>query len=165
MRKRNVIIVGVVAVIGLGAIGSMGNNSSAPATATLQPVTQATSKPVVATDQPVVATEAPVVTPEPASDTSAAQRNAIAKADDYLAYTAFSRSGLIDQLVYEGFNKADSTYAVDSITVDWNEQAHLKAKDYLAYTSFSLAGLTDQLVYEGFSKAQAKYGATKAYGE
>ena len=49
-------------------------------------------------------------TPKPTPALTASQRNAIAKAQDYLAYTSFSRSGLIDQLVFEGFSKADSTY-------------------------------------------------------
>ena len=106
----------------------------------------------------------PKPTPKPTPALTASQRNAIAKAQDYLSYTSFSRSGLINQLVYEGFTKTVSTFAVDSLKVDWNEQSYLKAKDYLGYTSFSLPSLIDQLVYEGFTKAQAKYGATKAYG-
>ena len=109
-------------------------------------------------------TPTPVPTPKPTPALTASQRNAIAKAQDYLNYTSFSRSGLIDQLVYEGFTKTASTFAVDSLKVDWNEQSYLKAQDYLAYTSFSLPSLIDQLVFEGFTNAQAKYGATKAYG-
>ena len=107
-----------------------------------------------------------VTQPPTAAPPSAARlvTPAIAKAQDYLNYTAFSRSGLIDQLVFEGFTKTVSTFAVDSLRVDWNEQSYLKAQDYLAYTSFSLPSLIDQLVFEGFTNAQAKYGATKAYG-
>jgi hypothetical protein len=33
-------------------------------------------------------------------------------ARDYLDYSAFSRSGLIDQLEYEGFSKAQAVYGV-----------------------------------------------------
>ena len=109
-------------------------------------------------------TPTPVPTPKPTPALTESQLNAIAKAQDYLNYTAFSRSGLIDQLVFEGFTKTVSTFAVDSLRVDWNEQSYLKAQDYLAYSSFSLPSLIDQLVYEGFTEAQAKYGATKAYG-
>ncbi|XKG11107.1 Ltp family lipoprotein [Sutcliffiella horikoshii] len=36
-------------------------------------------------------------------------------AQDYLDYTAFSRSGLIQQLEFEGFSNADATYAVDEV--------------------------------------------------
>jgi host cell surface-exposed lipoprotein len=105
----------------------------------------------------------PVITPKPDTKLTRAQQNAIQSAKDYLAYSAFSRSGLIDQLVFEGYSKADATFATDSLHVDWNEQAFLSAQAYLDYSSFSLSGLIEQLKYEGFSKAQAEYGAKKAY--
>jgi len=90
------------------------------------------------------------------------QQNALRKAADYLDYTAFSRSGLINQLEFEKFSTADATWAADRVNANWNEQAAKKAKDYLDYTSFSRAGLIDQLIFEGFTQAQAEYGATKA---
>ncbi|MCC3334387.1 MULTISPECIES: Ltp family lipoprotein [Mycolicibacterium] len=90
------------------------------------------------------------------------QRNAVRTAEDYLDYTAFSREGLIQQLEYEGFSTEDATFAVDHITVDWNEQAARAAEDYLDYSGFSRSGLIDQLEYDGFTPAQAAYGATAA---
>lgn len=89
------------------------------------------------------------------------QQNAVRSAGDYLEYTAFSRTGLIDQLKYEGFSNEDAVWGVDGVTVDWNEQAAKSAKDYLEYTSFSRSGLVEQLVYEGFTPAQAEYGVSK----
>lgn len=89
------------------------------------------------------------------------QQNARDKAADYLEYSAFSRTGLINQLAFEKYSTADATWAVDHMTVDWNEQAAKKAKDYLEYSSFSRAGLKDQLAYEGFTPAQAEYGVSK----
>lgn len=88
------------------------------------------------------------------------QQQAIQKAKAYLNYSAFSRSGLIEQLKYEGFSSDDATFAVDNIAVDWNEQAAKKAKAYLDYSSFSRSGLIEQLEFEGFSHEQAEYGAT-----
>lgn len=79
---------------------------------------------------------------------------------DYLNYTAFSRSGLIDQLVYEGFTPEDSAYGVDSLGVDWSAQAVAKAQQYLDYDAFSHSGLVDQLVYEGFTADEAEFGVT-----
>ena len=64
------------------------------------------------------------------------QQNAIQTALDYLDYTAFSESGLIDQLEFEKFSTADATFAVEHIRVNWNEQAAKSAKDYLKYSSF-----------------------------
>ncbi|MCW2135087.1 Ltp family lipoprotein [Arthrobacter sp. VKM Ac-2550] len=89
------------------------------------------------------------------------QQNALRKASDYLDYTAFSRTGLIGQLEFEEFSTEDATWAVDRVTVDWNEQAANKAKDYLDYTSFSRGGLYDQLIFEGFTPEQAEYGVSQ----
>ncbi|OBJ21682.1 hypothetical protein A9W93_14060 [Mycobacterium colombiense] len=88
------------------------------------------------------------------------QQNAVRKAKDYLDYTAFSRLGLINQLVVaEQFSTEDATFAVDSLNVDWNQQAAKKAKDYLDYTAFSHDGLINQLVTaENFTPSQAAYG-------
>jgi colicin import membrane protein len=83
---------------------------------------------------------------------------ASAKAKAYLAMSGFSRSGLIHQLEFEGFENSDAAQAVDSLNVDWNEQAVRKAEDYLAMSSFSKSGLTHQLEFEGFSSSQAAYG-------
>ena len=88
------------------------------------------------------------------------QQNALSKASDYLDYTAFSKTGLIKQLEYEGYSNSDAKWAVERVTVDWNEQAAKKAADYLDYTSFSKSGLTDQLIYEGYTKKQAAYGVS-----
>lgn len=93
----------------------------------------------------------------------ASQQNAVRKAQEYLAISAFSRTGLIEQLVYEGFTTADATFGVDSITVDWNLQAAQKAQEYLALSAFSQQGLAEQLLYEGFTSSQAAYGVAAAY--
>ncbi|WP_349816919.1 Ltp family lipoprotein [Mycobacterium antarcticum] len=90
------------------------------------------------------------------------QQNAVRAAEDYLDYTAFSRQGLIEQLEFDEFSTEDATFAVDSITVDWNEQAAKAAKDYLDYTSFSHGGLIDQLEFAGFTPAQTEYGVAAA---
>jgi len=77
-----------------------------------------------------------------------------------LNYSAFSRSGLINQLEYEGFSNADATFGADAVGADWNQQAALKAANYLDYSSFSRSGLVDQLLYEGFSPSEAEYGVS-----
>ena len=66
------------------------------------------------------------VTPAPApvqSSETAGQENARRTAESYLDFSAFSRSGLIKQLTFEGYSEADATYAVDAVAVNWNEQA------------------------------------------
>ncbi len=83
------------------------------------------------------------------------QQNALDKADDYLAFTSFSYSGLIDQLEFEGFTTEEATFAADNCGADWNEQASKKALDYLNYSAFSKTGLIEQLEFEGFTNDEA----------
>ncbi len=97
-------------------------------------------------------------TATPSSGVTTGQQNAIKKAQSYLNVSAFSRSGLINQLEYEKFSTEDATYAADNCGANWNEQAAKKAKSYLDIMSFSRAGLIDQLEYEGFTYDQAVYG-------
>lgn len=88
------------------------------------------------------------------------QRNALASARNYLSFTAFSYSGLIDQLEFEGYTTEEATFAADNCGADWFEQAAKSAQQYLEFTSFSREGLIDQLLYEGFTYEQAEYGVT-----
>ncbi len=90
------------------------------------------------------------------------EQNALNRANDYLKFMSFSRSGLIDQLEYEGFSTSEAEYGVDHCGADWNEQAILKAEGYLSRKSFSRSGLIDQLEYEGFTYSQASAAATAA---
>jgi hypothetical protein len=112
------------------------------------------------------AEDVPAVQDAPAE--TAGQDNARRSAENYLAYSAFSRAGLIKQLSSEygeGFSKADAIYAVNHINVDWNEQAAKSAKNYLDNGAFSRQGLIEQLssAYgEGFTYAQAVYGVSQA---
>ena len=92
------------------------------------------------------------------STATVSQINAKRSAANYLSYSAFSRSGLIDQLVFEGFSQSDATYGVDSVNPDWANQAAKSAASYLSYSAFSRSGLIDQLVFEGFTQDQAEYG-------
>lgn len=86
--------------------------------------------------------------------------NALSKAYDYLDYMAFSKSGLVEQLEYEGFSNKEAKYGADHCGADWKEQAAKKAKEYMDYDSFSKQGLIDQLLYEGFTQGQAEHGAS-----
>lgn len=124
------------------------------------PSTTATPRRAATTTPPTTAppATAPPTTEPPAPRETVSQKNARQKGADYLDYSAFSRTGLIQQLEYEGFSPADATYGVDALNVDWNTQAAKKAADYLDYSSFSHSGLVQQLVYEGFTQAQAEYG-------
>lgn len=127
------------------------------------PVTQDIPEPTATYSVPtttVPPTRATVAAPPPPQG-SLAKKNAVSTATNYLSFSPFSRSGLIQQLEYEQFSTEDATAAVDSLDTDWNEQAAKSAKNYLDMTSFSRGGLIDQLTYEGYTPAQAEYGVSQ----
>jgi hypothetical protein len=89
--------------------------------------------------------------------------NAKRAAQNYLRVMGFSRKGLIDQLVFEGYSASIAAKAVDSLKVNWNTQAAKVAKNYIKLMAFSRQGLIDQLMFDGFTSKQAAAGA-KAVG-
>jgi len=91
------------------------------------------------------------------SNETLSQKNAVKMAETYLKTIAFSKSGLVKQLEFEGFSNEDATYAVNKISVDWKEQAVKSAKVYLDTMAFSRSGLIEQLEFEGFSNEEATY--------
>ncbi len=93
------------------------------------------------------------------NDLTTGQANALKQAKSYLDFSAFSYTGLIEQLEYEQYSHEDAVFAVDNCGADWDEQAVKKAKSYLEFSSFSKDGLIEQLEYEGFTHEQAVYAA------
>jgi hypothetical protein len=140
----------------------------------------ATPKPTDPADHTTAATRTPTARPSTTAPTkpvdpptsavaiSKEQQNAARSAKSYLAAEDFSRAGLIRQLssdAGDGYSVKAATAAVDSLHVDWNEQAVKSAKAYLAMQGFSRTGLIQQLESssgDGYTHAQAVYGATKA---
>jgi hypothetical protein len=131
-----------------------------PTSEVATPTTRAATSPQSTPEAVAPATsEAPQFPPQVEQARSSAQ--------NYLSFTAFSRSGLIRQLsssAGDGYPKDVATQAVDSLDVDWKEQAVKSAENYLSFTSFSCSGLKQQLsssAGEGFTKEQAAYGASR----
>ena len=93
---------------------------------------------------------------------TASEANARQSAEDYLKISAFSRSGLIKQLTFEGYPAKDAAYGVDANHINYNVQAAKSAKSYLELTTFSHSGLVQQLEFEGFTPSQAEYGVSQA---
>jgi hypothetical protein len=159
---------GVVLVTGMIGNGISAGGSHAKDVAASKPaqaVQVARATPTSSEAKPVAPkpAQAPAAVQAPAVPTmTTGQQNAVDKAEDYLSYDAFSRTGLIKQLEFEQFSAADAAYAVDHIHANWKNEAAQKAKDYLGYDSFSHGGLVAQLKFEGFTAAQAEYGARAA---
>ncbi|GHD83580.1 host cell surface-exposed lipoprotein [Salinibacterium amurskyense] len=144
-------------------VGLASTPSSQSFDSELEPVASPSASPTSTPTAEVEPTQTPEPVAEPDKPTlTTSQSNAVQSGESYLDYTGFSRSGLIDQLEYEGYSTADATFAVDFIAPDWNHQAAVTAEAYLDYSSFSRQGLIDQLIYEGFSQAQAEYGVSEA---
>ena len=89
------------------------------------------------------------------------EKNALRSAREYLSISAFSYTGLIKQLEYEGYSTEEATYAADNCNANWNEQAAKSAKEYLDISSFSRQELINQLIYEGYTQEQAEYGVSQ----
>lgn len=104
------------------------------------------------------ATEPPIETAQK-DEITTGMRNALRSAEQYLSFTSFSRSGLIEQLKFDQYTASEAEYAVDNCGADWYEQAEKSAKKYLDFMSFSRGGLIDQLVFDGFTRDQAEHGA------
>jgi hypothetical protein len=105
---------------------------------------------------------APEVEESPAEpELTVAQEQAVISAESYLTNVGgFSRSGLIDQLKFEGFSGKDAEFAVDYVDPDWMEQAVISAESYMDNVGgFSRQGLIDQLEFEGFTAEEAEHGA------
>ena len=99
---------------------------------------------------------------------SGPQFNAQRSARQYLRMSGFSRAGLIEQLSSEygeGYSVSDATVAVDSLDVNWNEQAERSARQYLNMMGFSCSGLVEQLsssAGDRYSPSEARHGAQAA---
>lgn len=87
------------------------------------------------------------------------QRHATASARDYLDAAAYSRAGLVQQLVFDGFATSDAQFAANNIGADWYVQAAIAAKEYVSLSAFTRPGLISALRTEGFTLQQASYGA------
>jgi hypothetical protein len=173
MNKKGFVAAGIAGVAVLGIIGSLTDTSTDEPTRAATTFAKTTEVAAVTTTEvpaPEITPETSIQMPDPDAapvppklTESASQRNAVRKAESYLDFTAFSMTGLVEQLEYEGFSNEDAWYAVNGLDVDWREQAVKKAESYMSFTSFSESGLYDQLIYEGFTHEEAEYGASSQF--
>jgi len=91
-----------------------------------------------------------------ATEAPSPSRNARRSAENHLDFGAFSRSGLINQLEFEGFSSHDAMWVVDGLAIDDNAQAAKKAENHLG-----CSGLIDQLDFEGYAPEQAGFGVSQ----
>lgn len=150
--KAFLIIVGIVVALAIGSVVfGGGGDTQAPG-------------PDYSSSAPNLPNPAPQDSPPAAPEKPTERGNALDKAAEYLSTMPLSQKGLIEQLEFEGYSKADATYAAAHVTVDWNDQAAAKAKEYQDTMPLSREGLIEQLKFEGFTAAQAEYGAKSVLG-
>lgn len=160
-KKRFMGPLALVAVVAIAAGGSGGENGGANV-AESNAAGSASDKQVgSAGGGSNTGAEKAAVAKESAPTETTAQENARSSAETYLSMSAFSRTGLIDQLKFEGYSVSDATYGVDSLKANWNEQAAESAENYLDMTAFSREGLIEQLEFEGYTTQQAVYGVNQ----
>ena len=175
--KKKRFIIPIVIIVLWVAIASIGGGKSETAETATPAVAEAapSAEEVAATEADAAAqaeAEAAAAATKAAEDAAAAaaeeaargtlaQQNAQKSGENYLSISAFSHSGLVKQLEFEGYSTEDATWGVDRVGADWNEQAAKSAKNYLDLMTFSHSGLVDQLVFEGFSPEQAEYGVSQ----
>jgi hypothetical protein len=124
----------------LGAGGTQTTPSSYQSTTTITPQTSSTTTTTVRAALSTTTTTTALVG-------NVSQRNAVSRAASYLRSSAFSRSGLISQLEFEGFSNEDATYGVDAQKADWRAQAVKRGASYLRTSAFSRSGLIRQLEF------------------
>ena len=166
-KKRFIVPIAVVVLFAIGGGMSGGDDAGSATPAAGSARADAESGNAVTETQPQSETQPETAVEEEATEPEApgetvAQENARSKAEEYLSMSAFSRSGLIDQLKFEGFSKKDAIYGVDATGTNWMKQAAAKAEEYLDMSSFSKAGLIEQLEFEGFTPKQAAFGAAQS---
>ena len=143
-KKKRFVVLGAVGLIVVIGIATSGGDSN---TASNDPASD--SAEVGESDSDATTPETTTQSSDSSVGGTTSQKNAIRAAENYLDTLPFSRSGLIEQLEFEGYSKDDATFAVDSIAVDWNEQAARAAENYLETMPFSRASLIEQLEFEG----------------
>jgi Host cell surface-exposed lipoprotein len=150
MSKGKIALIAGAGILLLGIGGAIGSSGSSDKkdTPSPPPTTQA---PYVTLPPQTLAPTAPAFT--------VSQQNAIESAKSYLESSGFSRLGLIEQLEFEKFSKADALFAVNHVTVNWNQEAVQSANEYLDSSSFSCRSLIEQLEFDQFTHSQAVYGA------
>ena len=115
-------------VILIGGCTKLVSTPAETTTATETAAVDTTTEVTVATVAEETVANTQAVDTQAVTDTaSVGEKTALRKAHDYLNYTAFSYTGLIGQLEYEGFTTEEATRAADNCGADWNELAVKKA--------------------------------------
>lgn len=84
---------------------------------------------------------------------------AVLAAKDYVESYSYSRIGVIEELISDGFTKEQSIYGADNCDANWNTQALRMTKEYLEADSYSKLDLIRELESDYFTHEEAVYAA------
>ena len=90
---------------------------------------------------------------------------ALKKSREYIGVTAFSRRGLIKELIssINGFTNEEAEYAANNCGVNWEQTAVARVKWYKNKMSLSYDEIKKLLEYEEFTQSEIVYGLDWGY--
>ena len=89
------------------------------------------------------------------------QVQAIQTAKDYLDTMHLSQTELLQMLSVENIDSEDAKFALEYLSIDWNQEARKKAKEYCKHKiGFSKEKLKAQLLFDHFTEEEANFAVS-----
>lgn len=89
------------------------------------------------------------------------QVQAIQTAKDYLDTIHLSQTELLQMLSVENIDSEDAKFALEYLSIDWNQEARKKAKEYCKHKiGFSKVKLKAQLLFDHFTEEEADFAVS-----
>ena len=89
------------------------------------------------------------------------QVQAIQTAKDYLDTMHLSQTELLQMLSVENIDSEDAKFALEYLSIDWNQEARKKAKEYCKHKiGFSKEKLKAQLLFDHFTEEEADFAVS-----
>ena len=89
------------------------------------------------------------------------QLQAIQTAKDYLDTMYLSQTELLQMLSVENIDSEDAKFALEYLSIDWNQEARKKAKEYCKHKiGFSKEKLKAQLLFDHFTEKEADFAVS-----
>ena len=89
------------------------------------------------------------------------QVQAIQTAKDYLDTMHLSQTELSQMLSVENIDSEDAKFALEYLSIDWNQEARKKAKEYCKHKiGFSKVKLKAQLLFDHFTEEEADFAVS-----
>ena len=94
---------------------------------------------------------------QPAEELTREEQDALDYALALLETVAYSREGIISQMVHDGYEEAVAAAAADRTGTDWKAQAVRSAQECVLHLAVSRTGVAQMLEYERFTADETVY--------